>query len=344
MLLAYFLAGFIIVFATQARKEVLGALKDRDLERAPGWKALLFRALVCIVCILVLLLWPIFLPSLLRGTPKKRTALDAAKEITVRAFRRIAAQRSCAPTAKTSNEKIWEIATMVGMAFRQAAEKRGEHIRAENLNFIILKFLQVYETMGERMLQEHLQYEVDRYLALGLRPDYRRELSLIGEGKHNEKPVVSVNLGGGFSGDREFSTQLFTLMLRDAIGEGYTLKLVESPYGDEFLQTAQRETFDLFVVFFNPTIEFSPSCAPEKQIGDFELLRHLKSLYRKPVVVFHNGGAGYSAEEIRQAGADAVFAMPFGAREVREGIRACLFADGDVAGLQTSDGSTALAA
>ena len=122
-----------------------------------------------------------FLKKLFRGESKKWTVLDELHAITVRSYRTIAVQRGCAPTAKTSDEKILEIYSSVATAFRQVAEQRGERIPALNLNFIVWKFLQVYEMMGEQMLQEHLQYEVEKYLASGLRPDYLRELRLVSD-------------------------------------------------------------------------------------------------------------------------------------------------------------------
>ena len=113
---------------------------------------------------------------------KKRTLLDEVQEVggtlIVSGYRRIAAQHGCAPSAKTTDQKIVEIYSRVGTAFRQASQQRGELMPALILNFIVFKFLQVYEMMGEQMLQEHLQYEVQKYLAEGLRPDYRQELSL----------------------------------------------------------------------------------------------------------------------------------------------------------------------
>lgn len=95
----------------------------------------------------------------------------------VKGYRRIAAQHGCAPTAKTSDQKIIEIHTLVCKAFHQAAEQRGERIPPLIDNYIALKFLQVYEMMGDH-LQQHLQYEVKKYLAEGLRPDYKQELEL----------------------------------------------------------------------------------------------------------------------------------------------------------------------
>ena len=126
-----------------------------------------------------------FLKKLLGGSPKPRTLLDDVQEaggkLIVSAYRRIAAQEGCAPTAKTTDQKIVEIYAIVGAAFHEAAGRRGERIPALYLNTIVLKFLQVYEMMGEQMLVQHLRYEVDKYLDSGLRPEYMQELPLIGQ-------------------------------------------------------------------------------------------------------------------------------------------------------------------
>jgi hypothetical protein len=122
-----------------------------------------------------------FLKNLFGAPPKQHTMLDDVQAVSgriiVKGYRRIAAQHGCAPTAKTSDQKIIEIHTLVSKAFHQAAERRGERIPALIDNHIVLKFLQVYEMMGDH-LQQHLQYEVEKYLAEGLRPDYKQELPL----------------------------------------------------------------------------------------------------------------------------------------------------------------------
>ena len=122
-----------------------------------------------------------FLKNLFGAPAKQRTMLDDVQEVggrlIVKGYRRIAAQHGCAPTAKTSDQKIIEIYTLVSKAFHQAAERRGERIPALIDNNIVLKFLQVYEMMGDH-LQQHLQYEVGKYLAEGLRPEYKQELPL----------------------------------------------------------------------------------------------------------------------------------------------------------------------
>jgi hypothetical protein len=111
-----------------------------------------------------------------------KTLLEQAQEVggklIIDGYRRIAAIKGCAPSSKTTDKEIIEIYSKVGSAFRQAAMQRGEIIPADNLNFIVWKFFQVYEMMGDEMLISHLQYEVEKYLQEGLRPEYRSELTL----------------------------------------------------------------------------------------------------------------------------------------------------------------------
>ena len=99
-------------------------------------------------------------------------------KLIVKGYRKIAAQHGCAPTSKTTDQKIIEIHSQVSTAFNQAAKQRGERIPALVDNYITLKFFQVYEMLGEQRLQGHLQYEVEKYLGEGLRPDYKQELPL----------------------------------------------------------------------------------------------------------------------------------------------------------------------
>jgi hypothetical protein len=46
------------------------------------------------------------------------------------------------------------------------------------MNFIVWKFLQIYETLGDAMVDEHLAYEVEKYHKEGLRHDYKQDLYL----------------------------------------------------------------------------------------------------------------------------------------------------------------------
>jgi hypothetical protein len=79
---------------------------------------------------------------------------------------------------RTSDEKIMEIYQKDATAFRQVADQRGERIPAGVMNFIVWKFLQIYETLGDAMVDEHLAYEVEKYHKEGLRHDYKQDLYL----------------------------------------------------------------------------------------------------------------------------------------------------------------------
>ncbi|NDW11140.1 hypothetical protein [Dysgonomonas sp. 520] len=103
---------------------------------------------------------------------------EVIEPLVIRSYRNIAYQNGIAPTSKTSDNKIIEIYSKIGSAFKEASKQRNEHIPAVYLNTIVLKFYQVYEMGGDVFLEEHLKYEVDRYLRAGLREDYKHELKL----------------------------------------------------------------------------------------------------------------------------------------------------------------------
>jgi hypothetical protein len=123
-----------------------------------------------------------WLSRIFGGTQKPRTLLDQVQEtggkLIVSGYRQLAAQQGCAPTAATSDQEIIEIYKRVATAFREASQERGEHVPAGTINFIVWKFIQIKEMMGAEMLDSHLEYEVQKYLSEGLRPDYRQNLHL----------------------------------------------------------------------------------------------------------------------------------------------------------------------
>lgn len=96
----------------------------------------------------------------------------------ITAYRKMGAELNQAPTEKTSDQKIIEIYNKVFSAFREAGKQRGEHIPASYLNFIVIKFYNIYEMAGEEFLDEHLEYEINRYLNRGLRSDYKKKVYL----------------------------------------------------------------------------------------------------------------------------------------------------------------------
>ena len=134
-----------------------------------------------------------------------------------------------------------------------------------------------------------------------------------------EHPVITVALGGHHDG----LTELFTVLTRHTIGDECRLKLVEADFADQLLDAAQRDAFDLFIILLNPTLHYSPESTSANRLDDLAILSRLKSVYGKPLVVVHNGCAGYTEEALRQAGADAVFGMPFDCREFEDALKSC---------------------
>lgn len=118
------------------------------------------------------------------GKSKNTTIFDkpesAAREIIIAGYREIARQIGRAPTSKTSDDEIIAIYRLVGTAFHEVAETRGERLSSGIKNSIVLYFLQIKEdNPSTDFFAEHLKYELDRYRTNGLRDGYRRELDLL---------------------------------------------------------------------------------------------------------------------------------------------------------------------
>ena len=96
----------------------------------------------------------------------------------VRRLRSIGEYNNTAPSSKTTDEKIIEIYRLICSSFREQSKLRNEHIKANCLNTIALKFFNVYEEFGEDFMKEHLEYELKKYKNEGLRPEYQRGISL----------------------------------------------------------------------------------------------------------------------------------------------------------------------
>ncbi len=103
---------------------------------------------------------------------------DKLDEGLVRRLRSIGEYNNTAPSSKTTDEKIIEIYRLICSSFREQSKLRNEHIKANCLNTIALKFFNVYEEFGEDFMKEHLEYELKKYANEGLRTDYQKEISL----------------------------------------------------------------------------------------------------------------------------------------------------------------------
>ncbi len=146
-----------------------------------GVEVIIKPVLLILLAVFIMVVWPI---AIFRcQTRDRRTLLDkatkASGEVIVAGYRRSAAQHGCVPTQQTSDEKIIEIYTRVTTSFNRAAEQRAERIPALQLNFIVLKFLQMQEDLGPEIMAFHLQYKIEKYAANGLRADCQQNLSLL---------------------------------------------------------------------------------------------------------------------------------------------------------------------
>jgi hypothetical protein len=97
----------------------------------------------------------------------------------VNSVRNISKHNNTAPTEKTSDDKIIEIYRLICTSFRNESTKRNEHIPANSLDIIAMKFFKIYEEFGEDFMKEHLEYELKKYAVEGLRPEYQNGISLI---------------------------------------------------------------------------------------------------------------------------------------------------------------------
>ena len=119
-----------------------------------------------------------FLKRIFNFKSKKRTYHDEIADLTVKMYRSYSKGKNHAPTSKTSDKKIIEIYSTVLSLFSKAASERNEKIPVDNLNYMALYFMQIYETRDELFFKEHLDYELNNYKKFGLRETYKKELTL----------------------------------------------------------------------------------------------------------------------------------------------------------------------
>jgi len=130
---------------------------------------------------LMTLIFPIFYFSyyVLKRKPEEPVSFeDQLNSSLVKRLRSIGKYNEASPKEKTSDEKVIEIYQLICSSFRNESKKKNERIPANNLNTIAMKFFNVYEEFGEDLMQDHLKYELKKYLNEGLRPEYQRGISL----------------------------------------------------------------------------------------------------------------------------------------------------------------------
>jgi len=106
--------------------------------------------------------------------------------------------------------------------------------------------------------------------------------------------------------------------LRDKAGDRYDFEFVTAFKAGEILELSQTYEFDMFFLFLN-NIPFHLDNNPfhMENLSTFgnrlnralQLVNHLKTTYRKPVIAV-SGIADLEEEEVKRAGVDFYFLMP----------------------------------
>ncbi|NRS87792.1 hypothetical protein HNQ02_000699 [Flavobacterium sp. 7E] len=178
--LLYITLGLILNFnsslAFYLKKEDKYALKQNENK---NW---FYRySLIIAVRLLITIIYPLFFINLyfLKKEPIEPISfLDKLNRTVVVRFREIGKYNNIAPTEKSSDKMIIEIYTLIFTSFRKASLERKEHIPANSLNVIAFKFMKLYEDLGEEFMNEHLEYELKKYILEGLREEYKVGASL----------------------------------------------------------------------------------------------------------------------------------------------------------------------
>lgn len=116
-------------------------------------------------------------------------------------------------------------------------------------------------------------------------------------------------------------------MLGHVMGTDATISMTEYPFVRPLLNQVVLTgwlPFDLCIVFVNPHVCATHDRAAADPEADLRILTQLRVASRRPPLVIHNGVAGYTADQFRQAGAGAVLSMPFSCVEFSEAVYAGL--------------------
>ncbi|MCX6972632.1 MAG: hypothetical protein NTV93_21115 [Verrucomicrobia bacterium] len=125
---------------------------------------------------------------------KPQNVLQQVQELSavliVGGFRRVFAAVEAGPSPQMSDALIMQIYSRICTAFREASEKRGERIPADNMNMIVLHFLEVYRISTPEFFESHIDYELQKYSADGLRPSFQQPLKLINANDPEQQPAA----------------------------------------------------------------------------------------------------------------------------------------------------------
>ncbi|SEB01556.1 hypothetical protein SAMN05443667_11562 [Flavobacterium gillisiae] len=178
--LLYITLGLVLNFwgslANYLKKEDASLL---ELNKGESW--FYKYSLIFCVRLVSVIFFPIFYFNLYIRKVKPEAPVSFQDKIDlglVKRLRSIGKFNNTAPTEKTTDKKIVEIYQLICTSFRDLAKNKKEHIPANSLNTIALKFMKLYEDMGEDFMKEHLEYELEKYNTEGLREEYKGGISL----------------------------------------------------------------------------------------------------------------------------------------------------------------------
>ena len=178
--LLYIILGLVLNFngplAIHLGKEVKYALKQN---KNRNW--LCKYSFILALRLLMMLIYPLFFINyyIFKKEPIEPISfLDKLDRSIVIRFREIGKYNNIAPTEKSSDKMIIEIYTLICKSFRKASLERNEHIPANNLNTIAMKFFKVYEELGEDFMNDHLEDELKKYNMEGLKEEFKEGISL----------------------------------------------------------------------------------------------------------------------------------------------------------------------
>lgn len=178
--LIYLVVGIISNFIGPLAKHL--SIEDKYSLKENKNKSWFYRySFIILMRSFMTIFYPIFYFSyyILKRKPQESDSFED-KLITslVKRLRVLGKYNNTAPTENTSDEKVIEIYSLICSSFREANKEKQEQIPADNLNTIAMKFFKVYEEFGEDFMQEHLEYELKKYANEGLRPEYKKGISL----------------------------------------------------------------------------------------------------------------------------------------------------------------------
>ena len=157
----------------------------------------------------------------------------------------------------------------------------------------------------------------------------KRGLDLIQEQKKRRVQILMA------TGKEPTIEGLWINLLEEKAGEKYDFDFVKAFTANDILKLAQTNKIDIFMLFLNNIPFYSDypyyNISPDRdgswgtsQGGALQLVTHLKTTYRRPVVTFSAFSDIDIEEKAKQAGADFYFQAPFGLDNVSEALMICL--------------------